>query len=211
MAVDVCPTITATDLHEFERQLRAVRFAPRIHVDLMDGQFAPSRSPRLEEVWLPYHQTVDIHVMYQRPMDVLKRLIQLKPHMVVIHNEVEVHHMHFAAELHKHDIKAGLAILQETPIEWAEQIMHSFDQVLIFSGHLGYHGGEADLTQLNKVHFVREHHPEAEIAWDGGINDQNVLALVDAGVTVLNTGAYIQKADDPKDAYDKLITVIGNR
>lgn len=210
MSAAVCPTITATDLHEFERQLRAVRFAPRIHVDLMDGHFAPSRSPRIEEIWLPYHQIVDVHLMYQRPMEALKRLIQLKPHMVVIHNEVEVHHMHFAAELHKHDIKAGLAILQDTPIEWAEQIMHSFDQVLIFSGHLGYHGGEADLTQLNKVQYVRTHHPEAEIAWDGGISDQNAKALVEAGVSVLNTGAFIQKAENPQAAYDKLLSVIEN-
>jgi ribulose-phosphate 3-epimerase len=208
MAAQVCPTITATDLHEFERQLRAVHFAPRIHVDLMDGHFAPSQSPRLEEIWLPYHQTVDIHLMYQRPMDVLKRLIQLRPHMVVIHNEVEVHHMHFAAELHKHDIKAGLAILQDTPIEWAEQIMHSFDQVLIFSGHLGYHGGEADLTQLNKVRYVREHHPEAEVAWDGGINDENLRQIVDAGVDVLNVGAFIQGAEQPEGRYSALTKLL---
>lgn len=211
MSAVVCPTVTATDLHEFGRQLRAVRFAPRVHIDLMDGHFAPSQSPDLKKIELPYHQTVDIHLMYQRPMDVLERLLQLEPHMVIIHNEVEVHHMHFAAELHKHGIKVGLAILQETPIEWASQIMHSFDQVLIFSGHLGYHGGNADLSLLDKVHFVHQHHPEAEIAWDGGIDDHNVLELVNAGVTVLNTGGFIQKADNPEDAYDKLITVIGNR
>lgn len=128
--------------------------------------------------------------------------------MVVVHNEADVHHMHFAAELHRYGIKTGLALLQETPIEWAEQIMHSFDQVLIFSGKLGYHGGEANMDMLEKVSYVRKRHPEAEIAWDGGINIDNVKTLVAAGLDVLNVGGFIQKAQTPQRAYDKLISVI---
>lgn len=201
----ICPTVTAFDMPEYTRQLRvAGQFAERIHLDLMDGEFAPSKSPDLTDIWLPHHALVDIHLMYQRPMEQLEKLIHLKPHMVIVHNEVDVHHMHFAASLHKEGIKTGLAILQETPIEWAYQIMHSFDQVLIFSGHLGYHGGEADLGLLDKVRKVREHHPEAEIAWDGGINDQNAPALIEAGVDVLNVGGFIQKAQDPAAAYATL-------
>jgi ribulose-phosphate 3-epimerase len=141
-------------------------------------------------------------------MDHLQQLIKLRPHMVIIHNEADVHHMHFAAELHKEDIKVGLAVLQETPIEWAEQIMHSFDQILIFSGNLGHHGGSVDLTLLDKVKFVKLHHPDAEIAWDGGVNDQNAKQLVDAGVSVLNVGGFIQLTETPQDAYDKLVSVI---
>ena len=151
MAV-VCPTITAYDAHEYREQMERIEsFAKRVHIDLMDGEFAPTRSPGLDHVWWPHHLKADIHLMYQRPMEFLDQLIKLKPHMVIVHNEVEVHHMHFAAELHRHGIKTGLALLAETPIEWAHQIMHSFDQVLIFSGHLGYHGGEADLGLLEKV------------------------------------------------------------
>ena len=205
----ICPTVTAFEPHEYREQMeRAAGFAERIHIDLMDGEFAPSVSPDLLQVWWPHNIYADIHLMYQRPMDHLQQLIRLKPHMVIVHNEAEVHHMHFAAELHRHDIKTGLAVLQETPIEWAEQIMHSFDQVLIFSGKLGYHGGEANMDMLKKVSFVRKHHPEAEIAWDGGINANNAKALADAGVDVLNTGGFIQKSQTPQEAYDKLNTVI---
>lgn len=205
----ICPTVTAFDPHEYREQMeRAAGFAERIHIDLMDGEFAPSVSPDLLQVWWPHNIYADIHLMYQRPMDHLQQLIKLKPHMVIVHNEAEMHHMHFAAELHRHDIKTGLAVLQDTPIEWAEQIMHSFDQVLIFSGNLGYHGGEANMDMLKKVSFVRKHHPEAEIAWDGGINIDNAKALADGGVDVLNTGGFIQKSQTPQEAYDKLNTVI---
>lgn len=205
----ICPTVTAYEPHAYREQMeRVTKFAERIHIDLMDGEFAPTLSPDLLQIWWPHNIVADIHLMYQRPMDHLQQLIKLRPHMVVIHNEVDVHHMHFAAELHKHDIKTGLAVLEDTPIEWAAQIMHSFDQVLIFSGNLGHHGGEADLGLLEKVKFIQKHHPEAEIAWDGGINDQNAKHLTEAGVDVLNVGGYIQKSETPQEAYDKLISVI---
>jgi ribulose-phosphate 3-epimerase len=210
MRTVICPTVTAYDFEEYSRQLRVVsQLAKRIHIDLMDGQFAPTKSPGLNEIWLPPHgPIIDIHLMYQEPMASLEQLIRLQPHMVVIHNEAHVHHMHFVAELHRHDIKVGLAVLQDTPIEYAYQIMHSFDHVLIFSGNLGHHGGTADLGLLDKVRKVREHHPEAEIGWDGGINDHNAKQLIDAGVDVLNVGGFVQKNAHPQAAYATLIEVV---
>jgi ribulose-phosphate 3-epimerase len=206
----ICPTITAYDPHEYRAQMeRIVPFAKRIHIDLMDGDFAPTKSPGLEQVWWPHEIQADIHLMYRRPMDHLEQLLKLKPRMVVIHNEADVHHMHFVAELHKENILAGLAVLQETPIEHAYQIMHSFDHVLVFSGQLGYHGGEADLGLLDKVKKIREHHVEVEIGWDGGITDANARQLVVAGVDVLNVGGFVQRSENPQDAYDKLLEVIG--
>lgn len=207
----ICPTVTAFDPHEYRVQIERLEpFAKRVHLDLMDGEFAPTKSPDLTQIWWPHKFTADIHLMYQRPMDHLKQLIKLKPHMVVIHNEADVHHMHFAGELHKEGIKVGLAILQDTPVENAYQIMHSFDQVLIFSGNLGYHGGShVDPDLFDKVKKAKDHHPDAEIAWDGGINAENARALIDAGVEVLNVGGFIQHSDDPAGAYAKLEALAG--
>ncbi len=205
----ICPTVTAFDTHAYREQIeRIASFTTRVHLDLMDGEFAPSKSPELEDIWWPHTMQADIHLMYKRPMDHLKQLIKLNPRMVIIHNEADVHHMHFAGELHKENILVGLAILQDTPIENAYQIMHSFDEILVFSGHLGYHGGVADLANLEKVKKIHEHHPEAEVSWDGGISDENARALVDGGIDVLNVGGFIQKSEDPQGAYDKLLAVI---
>lgn len=207
----IAPTITAFEPHEYREQMeRAAKLAERVHIDLMDGEFTPTLSPDLLQIWWPHNTVADIHLMYQRPMDHLQQLIKLRPHMVVIHNEADVHHMHFAAELHKEGIEVGLAVLHETPIEHAYQIMHSFDHVLVFSGKLGYHGGEADLGLLDKVKKIREHHPEVEIGWDGGISADNALELARSGVDVLNTGGFIQNAQQPQEAYDKLMEVIGS-
>ncbi len=205
----ICPTVTAFDTHAYREQMELVeRFAKRIHIDLMDGDFAPTKSPSLNQIWLP-KITSDIHLMYQHPMNYLEQLIKLKPNLVIIHAEASVDHAHFATHLRENNIKAGLALLQNTKVESISDLMPCFDHVLIFSGDLGHHGGTSDLKLLDKVRDVKTKFQNVEIAWDGGINDQNAKQLVEAGVDVLNVGGFIHKADDPEKAYAKLKAVIG--
>lgn len=205
----ICPTITPLNEDEYDQQLSRVSlFAKRIQIDLMDKQFAGSDSTLLvDDVWWPPHNEPDVHLMYKDPFAELHSLIRLKPSMVIIHVETMVHHMHFAAELHKAGIKAGLSILPETPVENIEQIIHSFDHLLIFSGNLGHFGGTADLNLLGKVREAKMHHPDIEIGWDGGINDHNVATLIQSGVDVLNVGGFIQKSDEPRQAYEQLVNL----
>lgn len=208
MAV-ICPTVTAYDTHEYREQMERVEpFAKRVHIDLMDGHFAPTKSPDLKHVWWPDGVTADVHLMYQRPLPHLPALIRLRPHLVIIHAEADVDHAQFAKSLRKVGIRAGLALLHDTPAERVKSIVKTFDHLLVFSGHLGYHGGQADLKLLHKVAELSGLNPEAEIGWDGGITDQNAKQLADAGVDVLNTGGFIQRAPEPKDAYAKLKTVL---
>jgi ribulose-phosphate 3-epimerase len=206
----ICPTVTAYDTHAYREQMERIEpFARRVHIDLMDGQFAPTKSPPLNQIWLPDNITSDIHLMYQHPMNYLELLVKLKPNLVIIHHEADVDHAHFATHLRENGIKAGLALLQQTRVESIADLMPCFDHVLIFSGDLGHHGGTADLSLLDKVKEVKEKFPEVEIAWDGGINDQNAKQLAGAGVGVLNVGGFIHQADKPQEAYAKLEAVIG--
>lgn len=205
----ISPTVLARTEAEFAVQMRRIAsFAERIQIDLMDGEFASPASIALSNIWWPHGVTADVHLMYQKPMDYLDQLVHLKPHMVIIHAEADVHHMHFAAELHKEGIKAGLAVLPETTIASVEDILHSFDHLLIFSGHLGHFGGKTDLSLLQKAQEAKTHHPDLEIGWDGGVNIEVAKSLAQGGVNVLNVGGYIQNSDDPKAAFSTLQTSI---
>lgn len=202
----ISPTVLASTEEDFGIQMAHIApFAERIQIDLMDGEFASPKSIGLDQVWWPHHVKADLHLMYQRPMDYLDQIIHLQPHMVIFHVEAMFHHMHMAAELHKEGILAGLAILPGTPVANIEQIISSFDHLLIFSGNLGHFGGTADLSLLKKIQEAKEHHPDLEFGWDGGVSLENAKLLVDGGVNVLNTGGAIQKADNPHAAYDALV------
>ena len=206
---EVSPTVLANNAQEFSTQLKKITpFSSRIQIDLMDGIFAPTKSVALDEIWWPPSLKADIHLMYAKPEKYLTQLTLLKPHLVIVHAEADLHHMHFAAQLHAEGINAGLAVLANTSIESVESILHSFDHLLIFSGDLGKFGGNADLNLLEKVKLAKNHHPELEIGWDGGINTGNAAQISKSGVDVVNAGGFIQKADDPEAAYRKLVELV---
>lgn len=188
---------------------RITGLSSRIQIDVMDKEFAKSDSEiALDDIWWPAGIEADIHMMYQNPFDYLDIILHLKPSLVIIHVETMIHHMHFAAELHKENIKAGIALLPETPVGNVEQILNSFDHMLIFSGNLGHFGGEADLSLSAKASEAKAHHPDLEVGWDGGINPENAKILASAGVDVLNVGGFIQNSDNPQQSFTELKMVL---
>ena len=210
MSSIICPTVLASNPHEYREQMaRIASFAQRIQIDLMDGEFAPSHSVALDRVWWDDGLQADIHLMYQRPLEYLGQLIQMRTALVIIHFEASAPHQHMAIELQRHGIRAGIALLKETPISAVSDILPAFDHLHRTSGDLGQFGGQADLGLLHKVAEARAIKPDIEIGGDGGINSDNARALADGGINVLNIGGFIQKSSDPQDAYATLETLVG--
>jgi ribulose-phosphate 3-epimerase len=200
----ICPTITATNALEYRQQMEQIEeFVERLHLDFMDGIFAPTKSPDVAQAWWPIGTEADLHVMYKSPLEHLETIISLQPSLVVIHAEAD-HAAEFFKEIEGLGIKRGIALLSDSKPEEYEDLIKESDHVLIFSGNLGHFGGIADTDLLGKVAAVKRLNPHAEIGWDGGINDTNARELADGGVDVLNVGGFIHRAHDPKKAYDTL-------
>lgn len=205
----VCPTITAEDSQDFKRQLNAIKdFATRIHIDLMDGILAPTKSPTLEDIPWPTNLTVDVHLMFNQPSDLIEQLIALKPNLVIIHAEARADLKQLANTLHSSNVKAGLALLPATTTASVNDVLGGFETILIFGGRLGYHGGQADLSQADKIAELKSLGFGGEIAWDGGIDESNIKQLADQGISLFNTGNYIMSSESPEDAYTKLMEIV---
>jgi len=205
----ICPTVTAYNPHEFREQMeRIAHFAERIHIDFMDGLFTSRRSVELEKAWRPHSIQVDLHMMYNRPDLFFEQMMVLEPNLVIVQAEAEGKFVPLAEKLHEKDVKVGVALLQDTPVDVIKPGLHLVDHVMIFSGVLGHHGGKADLDLLNKVKELKKLKPDLEIGWDGGINDKNAQALISGGVDVLDVGGFIHESDDPKAAYGKLEQIV---
>ena len=206
----VCPTVTPDNTPaSFDIQLkRILPFARRVHLDLMDGEFANPKSIGLHELYWPDDLRVDLHIMYQHPSRYLKTLCSLQPFSVIVHAESDGDFMAFANTLHEYGIGVGVALLPETSVEAIVPALEMIDHVLIFSGRLGHYGGIADMRLLQKAKQALALKPDLEIGWDGGINASNVRQLTAGGVDVLNVGGFIQHAVDPERAYSQLATLI---
>lgn len=206
----IVPTVTAENAHTYRTQMeRLAPFATRVHIDIMDGVFAPTKSVNLDQVWWPGGVRADLHVMVADPFEHVELYLALGPQLVIVHAEAEGDFMTFAEILHRHGIETGVALLQDTPVDTIVPALSMIDHALVFAGDLGHFGGHADLGLLDKVKQLRTVKPSLEIGWDGGINDTNALELADGGVDVLNVGGYIQRSDDSAAAYERLRCVLG--
>ena len=209
MAV-VTPTITTSDAHEYREQLELIaQFADGVHIDFADGVFAPTQLLSLNKAWRHEDLITHAHIMYQKPLEIIDDMIALEADLVIIHAEAEAVKETLEA-LHENGTRTGIAMLPETTVKELQEleVADLFDHILVFSGHLGYQGGEADLSQTEKVKELKKVYPDVEIAWDGGINEDDIKMIAGAGVDVLNVGGYIKNAEDPQKAYDTLVNLL---
>ena len=212
----IAPTITTNDPAVYAGRLEDfLTFAPRIQIDITDGQFAPSQTINLNQVyWPPADKReckIDLHLMLQRPIDWLDQIVAVVPDKVILHAESDdAGRMlpRIYEHLQRFGMQVGVALLPETQPADVADIIRVVDSVLIFGGHLGYQGGVADLTQLGKIPAIQQINSTVTIEWDGGANLSNVSQIAAAGVDQINIGSAISGASDPAAAYRQLVEVV---
>ncbi len=206
MAV-IVPTITTNEPHIFREQIeRVTAFAPRVHIDLADGVFTENHLISPIQSWWPDGTVADIHLMFEDPVAQAETIISLRPDLVIIHAEAAGNLLGLVDHWHQFGLKVGISLLQDTTPADAHALIAVADHVLLFSGNLGHFGGVADLRLLNKIPEIKAINAQAEIGWDGGISLDNAGELARGGVDVLNVGGAIQRAEEPKEAYRRLLT-----
>ncbi|MEM6997596.1 MAG: hypothetical protein AAF413_01660 [Patescibacteria group bacterium] len=205
----ICPTITASDPHAYRAEMEvASRLSDRVHIDFMDSDFTGVTSINLIQAWMPEDVQVDLHIMYKNPTEHIETIVSMRPDLAIVHAEADGDLAAMMDELHGFGIDVGVALLPETEPANVKELIQKSDHVLIFGGKLGHHGGTAQLELLHKVDEIKQINPDAEIAWDGGVNARNAGQIKSAGVIVLNVGGAIQHADDPDAAYKELIELV---
>lgn len=207
----ICPTVTptTTDPHEYREQLERVEsLSDRLQLDFMDGDFASPQALSVAQAWWPEGKTVDIHLMYRRPVEYIETLVSLHPSLVIIHAEADGDLAGMMTHLQGLGIRAGIALLQDTSVESIKNLIEIADHVLIFAGSLGTFGGHADMKQLDKVAEIRAINPDIEIGWDGGANETNARQLADGGIDVINCGSAIQKSEHPLESFQHLKNLV---
>lgn len=81
----IAPAILADNPTAYKEQVgRITGFAERVHIDLTDGEFAPTFTIGIGDLWAPEGWTVDIHVMAHDLGEYVPKLVALKPHMIII-------------------------------------------------------------------------------------------------------------------------------
>ena len=205
----IVPTIMAETVEQLQASITTLQaFARRVHIDISDGEFAPTFLLSEGQLSWPEGWEVDVHAMVARPSEHLAQLIKLKPSLVILHAEAQEDILPHLAALRQAGIKAGVALLKTTVPATVQAAIQAADHVMIFSGELGKFGGTASMMQLEKIRLIKRIKPDVEIGWDGGIKLDNAYTITQGGVDVLNVGGEIANAVSPADTYNELVKEI---
>jgi ribulose-phosphate 3-epimerase len=209
MSSVIAPAVLAETPDDYKEQMEKIHeFTERVHIDIADGEFAPTFTINEAQAWWPQGWMVDIHAMVARPSEHLETLIGLKPNLIIFHAEVKEDLLPIMQHIKKFGIKAGVGLLRTTVPSTVSGLIAEADHVMIFSGDLGKYGGTANMMQLEKVRLIRALRTDVEIGWDGGVTVENAYSLAQGGINVLNVGKTIASSDDPKTVYATLVNEV---
>ena len=209
MTAVIAPCVTVETSDQYKESMERIHtFTDRVHIDISDGEFAPTFLVGPDQLWWQEGWHADIHAMVARPSEYVNQLIALKADLIIFHAEVQEDLLPIIKKIQSTGLKAGIALQRPTVPSQVAQYIQAVDHVMIFSGDLGHYGGTASLMQLEKVRLIRAIKADVEIGWDGGVSVENAFGLAQGGVDVLNVGGAIAKSQDPDATYRALVTEI---
>lgn len=207
----ISPSLYSADLLDLRNVLKGLRGFEHLHLDIDDGNFVRGISFGMEIVE-PVAKATDIpldaHLEVLNPMDYVAPLCEAGVEQIVAHVEALPFPSLFLSSVHKYGKKAGLALNIKTPVSYLEPYLDQLDCVIIVSVEADVEGLPFRPGVLNKIRQARAMLPRDVTIWvDGGVNESNLKAVIEAGADAIVQGRAVFKAPDPNQAYQRLLAL----
>ena len=202
----VAPSILAADFLHLSKDVDIVNeHADIFHLDIMDGTFVPNISfgfPVVEAIAKEARKPMDVHLMIVHPEKYVERFAKAGASMISFHYEAALEESDTVIDLiHSFNVKAGIVINPDCPVEKIFPYLGKVDYVLLMSVFAGFGGQKFIETTYDRVKAVKKELKriggKALIEVDGGVSPQNAGQLAKAGVDILVAGSAVFKAEDP--------------
>ncbi|MEM9413240.1 MAG: ribulose-phosphate 3-epimerase [Planctomycetota bacterium] len=182
-------------------QLDAAQF-PALHLDVMDGVFVPNITYGMTIVRAARKCTstpLDVHLMIVEPAKYLTEFKEAGADVITIHAEATNKLSDCLKQIQDLDMLAGVAINPGTPVSSIENELQYADLVLAMSVEPGFGGQKFDETVLTKFPQIRQIvGDDVFLQIDGGVNENTIESIHQAGVDLMVAGSAIFKTDDYK-------------
>jgi ribulose-phosphate 3-epimerase len=182
-----------------------------VHLDVMDGCFCPVMTvgpPFIKAIKTPLLK--DIHLMITEPLEKVKDYVAAGADIVTIHPEA-CSHVHRVLQTlgtlanandRERGVLRGIALNPGTPLEVIEPLFDEVELILLLAVNPGWGGQQFIPATIGRIARVQRMIATAGkdilLAVDGGINKENISAVVATGVDVIVTGSAVFDGKTPE-------------
>lgn len=178
--------------------------ADYIHVDMMDGNFVADSnfSPAdIKKLFKDCQKKLDVHLMVCSPNKYVKEFAKMSNvEYLTLHYESHRRPIDVINMIRHTPLKVGIAINPETKVSHIVPLLGYIDQVLVMSVKPGKGGQKFMEDILYKIETLKDIREENGYHYlinvDGGINNETVKLVKDAGADMVVSGSYVCKSDD---------------
>lgn len=213
----IAPSILSADFSNLGEEIKKVEKggAEILHLDIMDGHFVPQITigpPVVASVKKITNLTLDVHLMVTNPDNNIDSFAKAGADMISFHFETAHTPFRTIARIKEKGIKAGIALNPLTPISSILDALPYIDFVLLMSVSPGYGGQVFIPSVLDKIKKMRtiidKNNYNTLIEVDGGVKEDNLRDLKEAGVDIFVAGSYIFKSQNPEETVKKMKEIL---
>lgn len=198
----IAPSILTADFNNLEKEIRSLKTADYIHLDVMDGHFVPNISfgyAVLRGIKDITTLPLDTHLMIQNPYDYIDDFVKIGSHIITIHVEAN-RPLDAIKKIKENNVKAGISLKPNTPLDAIIPYLELVDLVLVMTVEPGFGGQSFMLEQMDKVKKLdslrKKHNFTYLIEIDGGVNDETIKKVHNTGCDIVVAGSYILNQKD---------------
>lgn len=192
------PSLLSADFSNLGSEIKKIENnnGGAVHIDVMDGSFVPEITygePVIRSIRKLTNLPFDVHLMVDKPELHIESFVNAGADWVTFHFEATNHAHRIIQMLHEKGKKAGIAICPGTSISVLSEILPCADIILVMTVNPGWGGQKLIPSCVEKVaqlkSYREEHGLNYMISVDGGINNDTLKAMLDAGTDIVVSGS----------------------
>jgi len=179
-----------------------------VHLDIVDGEFAepvswPFSCDDIDEELkqlndLPKSPKIGSHLMVADPQEYLDEWIDTPVSRIIIQYESPEHTQNALAVLDMSKVESGIVLGLDTPVSVLAEFPEKIKFVQLMSiNKIGHYGEHFQDEVLAKIKEVKKLYPSIAVSVDGGVKEEHLKLLAEAGADHVVMGSAIFEASDP--------------
>jgi ribulose-phosphate 3-epimerase len=209
----IFPSILTADFLHLEKEIQMVNSskADMLHLDIMDGVFVPNLSfgfPIIRQIKSVSKIPLDVHLMIVDPDRYLEEYRDAGADWLTVHYETCPHLHRTVQKIRELGMKPAVSINPHTDAALLQPMLKDLNMVLVMTVNPGFGGQkfiDASYDKIRKLRkMISDGGSEALIQVDGGVTNDNIPNLIEAGVDVFVVGNTVFSAENPVQVISNL-------